>query len=141
MAYKAFIDINILVDLLDKERPNHKPAIELFHNAEHGNCLLFVTESVLNTTAYLIRKEFTIRKQKELLFELLTFVEVIPVSKLIYVDGIKRSENDIEDSILYTAALHAKLDYFVTNNHADFKKISVPLLPVISANELLQKHG
>lgn len=138
MAYKIFLDTNILIDLLDKQRPQHISAVELIDKVEAGYCFAFVTESVLNTMAYLIRKDYTTAKLIPLLNHLLSFTEVIGINTLTYKNGLQIAVNDIEDAILYAAALEKKLDFFVTNNTRDFKKIESKLLPVIQAKDFLK---
>ena len=137
MAYKIFLDINILIDLLDNKRANHPYALSVINHAEAGDCYAYVTESVLNTTAYLIRKDYPPAKLRQLFNHLLAFVELIPVTTLIYTNGVQRTVNDVEDAILYTAALHSSLDFFLTNDIKDFKKLQIPALPVMTAKEFL----
>jgi hypothetical protein len=40
---------------------------------------------------------------------------------------------DFEDGLLYEIALHHQLDYFITSNTKDFKRIQNSMLPVINA--------
>ncbi len=137
MAYKIFLDINILIDLLDNKRTNHPDAVSLIDKAEASACYAFVTESVLNTTAYLIRKDYSLTKLRQLFNHLLAFVELIPVTTLIYSAGLQRTLNDVEDAILYTAALHATVDFFITDDIKDFRKLEIPALPVMTAKDFL----
>lgn len=137
MAYKIFLDINILIDLLDNKRNNHLDAISVINKAEAADCFAFATESVLNTTAYLIRRYYSPDELRQLLNHLLSFIELIPVTTLIYTNGIQRAINDVEDAILYTAALHSSVDFFVTSDLKDFKKLEIPALPVMTAKEFL----
>ena len=140
MAYKIFLDINILIDLLDNKRANHLDAVKIINHAEAGDCYAYVTESVLNTTAYLIRKDYPPAKLRHLFNHLLAFVELIPVSTLIYTNGVQRILNDVEDAILYTAALHASVDFFLTNDTKDFKKLEIPALPVTTTKDFLANY-
>ena len=137
MAYKIFLDINILIDLLDNKRANHPDAVNLINHEEAGDCYAYVTESVLNTTAYLIRKDYPPAKLRQLFNHLLAFVELIPVTTLIYTNGVQRTINDVEDAILYTAALHSSVDFFLTNDLKDFKRLEIPALPVMTAKDFL----
>jgi len=137
MAYKIFLDINILIDLLDNKRSNHSDAVSLMNYAEASACYALVTESVLNTTAYLIRKDYPPAKLRQLFNHLLAFVELIPVTTLIYTSGLQRTINDVEDAILYAAALHASVDYFITDDTKDFKKLEIPALPIMTAKDFL----
>ena len=140
MAYKIFLDINVLIDLLDNNRTNHSYAVSVINHAEAGDCYAYVTESVLNTTAYLIRKDYPPAKLRQLFNHLLAFVELIPVTTLIYTNGVQRAINDVEDAILYTAALHKSIDFFITNDIKDFKKLEIPVLPVLFAKDFLSMY-
>lgn len=138
MVYKLFLDINILIDLLDKKRSNHEDAVTLISAAEDGRVYSFVTESVLNTASYLIRKDFSVKRTIELFNHYLSFTELIPIDNAIYLSGLQAAVNDIEDAILYSAALHQKLNYFITNDIKDFHKIQTESLPVMVAKEFLK---
>ena len=140
MAYKIFLDINVLIDLLDSKRSNHTYAVDLIDKAEASSCYGFVTESVLNTTAYLIRKDYSPAKVRPLFNHLLAFTELIPVTTLIYTAGLQRAQNDVEDAILYSAALHASVDFFITDDIKDFKKLEIPALPVMTAKDFLTDY-
>lgn len=139
MANKVFVDTNILIDLFDSSRQHHLSAIQLFDALEHNVVRGFVTESVLNTTAYLLRKEFSTTRIKEIFNHLLLFVNLVPVTNKIYQNALLVVANDIEDAVLYTAALEAKIHFFVTSNTKDFKKIEQKQLPIISSHEFIKK--
>lgn len=141
MVNKVFIDINILIDLFDASRQHHESAIILFDNMEEKKCKGYLTESVLNTTSYLIRKDFNSSKLKAMFNHLLSFVDLIPVSNKTYLNGLNFSANDIEDAVLYAAALEAKLNFFITTNTKDFKKIEQSNLPIITSTEFLKRKS
>lgn len=138
MVFKLFIDINIIVDLLDADRPGHNDAVKLIEEAEAGNCKCFVTESVLNTTAYLVRKDYNVRYITKMFGHLLSFIQLLPVFTNTYQVALIRTANDLEDAALYQTAIENRLDYFVTGNVADFKKIIVNVLPIKSSAEILE---
>lgn len=64
---------------------------------------------------------------------LLSFIQLLPVNTQTYQLALRLAVNDIEDAVLYHAAIENKLDYFVTSDSKDFKKISSASLPVISS--------
>ena len=138
MVYKIFLDINILIDFLDSKRLHHQDAVQLITKAEAGSCDVFVTESVLNTTAYLVRKDYDAIAIKPVFKGLLAFTEIIPVDNFIYQLGIQKSVTDLEDAVLYAAASHARLDYFMTNDLKDFNKLANLSLPILQANQFLK---
>lgn len=137
MAYKIFLDINILADFFDSTRPGHKNSTRLFQKLEQGELSGFVSESVLNTLSYILRKQFTAQNLKILLSRLLSFVSILKCDNKIYITGLYLPGNDIEDLILYQIALEHKMDYFISSDKKGFSKTAGDLLPVASTAELL----
>jgi predicted nucleic acid-binding protein len=140
MATKIFVDTNIFIDLFDNKRANHQDAIVLFEQLENGSCTGFVTECVLNTTAYLVRKDYAADKLKLMFQHLLYFIQLIPVSNSIYNNALNFNSPDIENAVLYAAAIDAKLNYFITSNHKDFKKMEIASLPILSLKEFIANY-
>lgn len=140
MVTKLFIDTNILIDLFDGNRPNHAHAIKVFEALEQTKFQGYVTESVLNTTAYLLRKIFTTARIKTIYFDLLAFISVIEIDTKIYREALHITINDIEDAVLYAAALEKNINLFVTSNTKDFKKIEQTRLPIISSADFVKNY-
>ena len=70
--------------------------------------------------------------------ELIDLVAVLPCSNQIIHNAYKRAQNDLEDAVLYQLALEHNLDYFVTTDLKDYKRIASPTLPVITSAELIR---
>lgn len=138
MGYKVFLDINIVVDFLDETRKENALAIKLFEEIEKTRVHGFLSESVVNTTSYLLRKALPVEFFKIMVNDLISFVKVLPCSNMIIQEAYKNAKNDLEDSVLYQIALQHKLDYFVTSDSKDYKKISHPSLPVVSSKKILE---
>lgn len=137
MATKIFLDTNIIIDFFDSGRKDHASALEIIISSERGIVTAFASESVLNTTVYILRKHYSVIELKIMLNHLLTFVKIIGCTNIIYERSLKLLSNDIEDSVLYQLASENNLDYFVTSDKKDFKKLSSALLPVVTGKELL----
>lgn len=57
MAYKVFLDTNIVLDIFHRDRPFYDEAVELFYFLDENKFIAFYSESVLTTTAYVLRKK------------------------------------------------------------------------------------
>ena len=57
MAYKVFPDINIIIDFFQRTRALHEEAKQLFFDIADGKALGYFSESVINTTAYILRND------------------------------------------------------------------------------------
>ena len=137
MAIKIFLDINIVVDFVDSLRPEHEAAKDLFNLIDSGKVQAYFSESVINTSAYLVRKVIPIGLFKELIINLLELIKVLPCNNLIIEQAYHLAKNDLEDAVLYQIAFANKMDFFITNNKKDFNKIAHPSLKVVSANEVV----
>lgn len=138
MVFKIFLDTNIIIDFFDARRSEHETAVQLFDFAEKNILAAHSSETVLNTTVYILRKEFRTDSMKTMLNHLLNFLDILPCSNTSYRRALQLSANDLEDAVLYQLAIDRKLDYFVTSNKKDFKNMESPLLPVVSAKELMK---
>ena len=136
MAYKIFLDTNIIVDLLAERNYELDAIHEIINLAEKGITDLYISESVITTIFYLLRKDKKINALSALR-ELCKTVNVIPLSKDILYFPIEKY-NDKEDGLLYFLAYKAKIDYFITRNVKDFTFL-FPSLPVMSPTNFLKE--
>jgi predicted nucleic acid-binding protein len=137
MATKLFLDTNIILDLLDRERPFSKESEVLFKFIEDGSFPAYISESVITTTEYVLIKKFTTFQRVNILTDLLKMVTIIACSNSIVRNALLKNENDVEDAILYELALTEKIDYFITNDKQALKKPATKKLPIINTKDFL----
>ncbi|MFT4092364.1 MAG: type II toxin-antitoxin system VapC family toxin [Niabella sp.] len=138
MGYKLFLDTNIVVDYFIADRSTHEDAIALFTKISNMEVKAYFSESVINTASYLIRKHVSSSDLKIVMMDLLNYIQVLPCSNLIISEAYTNAANDLEEAVLYQIALRGKMDYFITSNIKDFKKIKLPSVEVLSAKQFLQ---
>ena len=136
MAYKIFLDVNIVLDVLHADREFHEDAKELFFAMDANLCTGYYSESVLTTIAYVLRKKMTSSEINAVITELNKKINFLSCTKAQPVIATQQDPPDFEDALLYQIALHHQMDYFVTSNIKDFKKIQQAGLPVILARQL-----
>ena len=136
MAYKVFLDTNIIVDFLQPVRPFHNDALELFVGLSNQMFSAFITESIITTTVYFVQKDYSLINLNILLQTLNQKLKMLSCSNHLVTLALQSNPPDFEDALLYQVALHHQMDYFVTSNNKDFKKIQQAALPVIRAKEL-----
>jgi predicted nucleic acid-binding protein len=137
MATKLFLDTNIILDILDRERPFSKESEVLFKFIEDGTWLAYISESVITTTDYVLIKKFTTVQRVSILTDLLKLVTITACSNNIVRNALLKNETDVEDAILYELALTEKLDYFITNDKQALKKPVTKKLPIINTKDFL----
>jgi predicted nucleic acid-binding protein len=136
MAYKVFLDTNIIIDFLQPVRPFNEDAKELFFNLSKDIFTGYISESVVTTTPYLMRKDYSAIELNTILQNLNQKLKMLSCTNILVAAALQKQPLDFEDALLYEIALHHQLDYFVTTNTKDFKKIQQAHLPVIRAKEL-----
>ena len=137
MATKLFLDTNIILDILDRERPFSKESEILFKFIEDGTFQAYFSESVITTTDYILIKKFTSAKRISILTDLLKLITIIECSNNIVQNALLKNEPDVEDAILYELALTEKLDYFITNDKQALKKMINKKLPIVTIKDFL----
>jgi predicted nucleic acid-binding protein len=132
MRIKAFVDSNIVIDLIENRDFDKKSIATLFTKAENNEIDLYVSESVIINALYVTGLD-----EQLLLF--LKLVQVVCINSTALQLGLSGNYKDKEDAILYFGALQHKIDYFLTRNKKDFAAFALPIMPVVSAKEFLEK--
>ena len=136
MAFKVFLDTNIIVDFLQPVRPFHEDAQQLFLHLSRDIFTAYISETIITTTPYLIRKEYSSIELNTILKNLNQKLKILTCTNQQVLNALDKQPPDFDDALLYEIALHHQIDYFVTSNVKDFKRIQQPGLPVIRAREL-----
>jgi len=135
MAYKLFLDTNIIIDYV-QERKHELDAIkEIIYLAESEKIGLFISESTITTSFYVLQKQKI--EALPVLRELCKIINIIPFSKEVLYLPVEKYK-DIEDGLLYFLALKSKMNYFITRNVKDFTFI-FPSLPVMSPTNFIKE--
>jgi len=135
MVNKLFLDTNIIVDYVQERNYELDAIREIMYLAELENLELFISESIITTTLYLLQKQKI--DALSVLREICKVVNVIPFSKDTLYYSLEKYK-DIEDGLLYFSASKAKMNYFITRNVKDFVFI-LPSLPVMSPTNFLKE--
>jgi predicted nucleic acid-binding protein len=126
---KVFLDTNILVDLIADRKPFSKHAIEIFKSAEERKTELFTSSHSIATAHYLLKKYVEEKDLREILTNLLEFLDVIPVDLDVLKKGLRSNHKDFEDAIqIICASSITGIDFIVTRNTKDFKTSNIAVL-------------
>ena len=137
MASKVFLDANILLDFTLK-REAYLVSRKIIELAVNNEIQAFITPSIVHITGYWLTKSYGSARAKELLLTLLADVTVIDINHEITLNALHSKIKDIEDSLQYYAALHHKVDYFISRDK-DLQKEAMPALPVYTPDEFLKE--
>ncbi|MDT4859408.1 PIN domain protein [compost metagenome] len=115
MVFKAFLDINILLDFFLK-RDGFPLAERVLKLAEKREIDLYISVSILQTSAYFLQKYYGPVLAKKLLTELLLMVNLIDSDKEVVIQALNSSIDDIEDAVHYYTAMKHDLGYLITRD-------------------------
>lgn len=133
---KVFVDTNILVDLIADRRPFSKFAIQIFSKAEDKKMKLYTSSHSIATTHYLLKKFIDEKDLRDVLLNIIDYVNVIPIDIDVIKKGLKSKHKDFEDALqIYSAYSIEKMDCIVTRNIKDFKESDIP---AFSPDELIK---
>ena len=136
MAYKIFLDANVIIDLLMERKQELDAINEIFNLAEKELINLYISESIIANAFYILRKEKRI-DSLSVFREMCRIVDILPFTKDILYQPIEKY-GDKEDGLLYFLALKAKMNYFITRNVKDFTFLFASL-PVMSPTNFLKE--
>lgn len=125
---KAFIDTNIIVDLIADRKPFSKYAIEIFSKAENNKLKLYTSSHSIVTTHYLLKKYIDDKGLRTILIGLLDYLSIISVDQDTVKKALHSKYKDYEDAIqIMCASSVEKIDCIVTRNVKDFKHCEIPV--------------
>jgi len=139
MAFRLFLDTDVLLDFTLK-RDAYGDARQLMEWAVKGKVQLFITSGIVQIAGYWLIKAYGPATAKELLSALLADVQVIDIDHEVAVSALHSRINNTEQALQYYAALHHKLDYFISRDK-DLDKAASPVLPVCSPEDFIKNNN
>ena len=134
---KAFVDTNILVDLLCERKEFETDAQLLFTMGYAGKVQLALSALSFVNAVYIARKHrFSLQEMRRSLIHIVTFAEIADFTGDAVSWALECDWSDYEDATQYRTAFLAGADCIVTRNQKDYAKSS---LPVYSVAELMER--
>lgn len=130
----VMIDINILMDVLQKREPFYGTSAGLLTAVETGQVKGMVAAHSLTTLFYLIQKGRSSAAARVTITNLLQFINVAPVDQNTIEQALNLETRDFEDAVQMVSAMQCKADFLITLNVKDFQP---PLLPVLTPVDFL----
>ena len=131
---KVLIDLNVILDVLQKREPFYALSARVLACAETGVVEGIVAAHSLTTLFCLVAKDQSAGRARVAVTELLQFLSVAPVDHATVEQALNLPYDDFEDAVQMMAAVQAGAQYLVTRNVRDYK--AGPLLALQPA-ELL----
>jgi predicted nucleic acid-binding protein len=130
----VLIDINILLDVLQKREPYFEASAHLLASIETGRIKGYVAAHSITTLFYLIKKDKSSADSRATITNLLQFIKIAPIDQNTIEQALNLDNNDFEDAVQMISAVQCKADCMVTRNVKDYHPA---LLPVMQPVDLL----
>ena len=138
---KAYININVILDLLLKREPTWTYVSQLFNYSKAGKITLFTSPISFDTIYYILRRsnmpDKSVRKKIKIL---LGYVEPTVINKEIIEEALDERYKNFEDGIHIRCAEQAGMDLIVTSNTKDFKMANIGVYTAKTLLKLIDNH-
>lgn len=130
----VLIDINILLDVLQKREPFYAPSAGLLAAVEMGKIQGFVAAHSVTTLFYLIQKTRSSAEARAIITNLMQFLQIAPVDQKTIEQALNLDFRDFEGAVQMISAVQCKVNCLITRNPKDYQPA---LLPVMQPVEFL----
>lgn len=130
----VLIDLNIILDVLQKREPFYETSAGLLAAVETGQVQGYVAVHSITTMFYLIQKGRSAAEARASITNLLQFIQIAPVDQSTIEQALSLDFRDFEDAVQMISAVQCKVDCLVTHNIKDYQ---VTLLPVMQPVDFL----
>lgn len=124
----VLIDLNILLDVLQKREPFYEASASLLAAVETGRIQGYVAAHSLTTLFYLIQKGKSSAEARATITNLLQFIKVAPVDQSTLEQALNLDFKDYEDAVQMISAVQCKADCLVTRNTKDYQPALLPVM-------------
>jgi predicted nucleic acid-binding protein len=128
---RILIDINIILDVLQKREPFYETSVRLLALVETGRVQGYLAAHSLTTLFYLIRKDMSAADARATLTNLLQFIRVAAVDQATIEQALNLDYRDYEDAVQMISALQVKADHLITRNIRDYQPALLSVLQPI----------
>ena len=127
-SLKVLIDLNLILDVLQKREPFYTTSARVLACAETGLIEGLIAAHTLTTLFYLIAKDQSANRARVILTNLLQFLSIAMVDQFVIEQALNLPYRDFEDAVQMMAAVEAGAHYLVTRNIQDYKAGPLPAL-------------
>jgi predicted nucleic-acid-binding protein len=135
---KLLIDINVLLDLLQRRGTFDRPAAQLFAAVEMKRAVGYVSGHTITTVYYIMRRGTSAPVAESAVLTLLRVLKVIPVDRDDMIRALGYGWSDFEDAVQSVCAAKIGADFIVTRDLQDFRGSAVPAREPASVLPLLK---
>lgn len=128
MKEMVFVNTDIIYDVLANREPFYSSAAKLLSLADEGRITITVSALSFVNIHYLISKQLTSEKAKQVLRTFRVLIQIAPIDEKIIDLALNSDFKDFEDAIQYYCALESECQVLLTRNLKDFKTAKIPVM-------------
>lgn len=136
---RALIDLNVILDVLQRREPFFQDSAEVLAAAELGRVDGLLAAHSLTTLFYLLSKGESAERARVALTDLMQFLKVAAVDQKVLEQALNLPYTDFEDAVQMMAAVRAGARVLVTRNVQDFRHGPLPVLQPVEMLALLNE--
>ena len=126
MAFKVFVDTDVVIDFLADRSPFANHSSMIFELHEERKLKIYLSALCVNNVHYISRKLIGEQQSLKMIAELIENVDVIGTTKKEILSALTAGFKDFEDAIQYSTAKTIKgVDAIITRNTKDYRKSSI----------------
>jgi predicted nucleic acid-binding protein len=122
------IDVNILLDVLQKREPFYEMSAHLLASVETGRVKGYVAAHSITTLFYLIKKDRSAAEARATITNILQFIKIAPVDQSTIEQALNLDYRDYEDAVQMIAAVQCKADFLITRSVKDYQPALLSVL-------------
>ena len=122
------IDLNIILDILQKREPFFEASAGLLAAVETGQVEGYVAAHSITTLFYLIQKGRSAADARAMITNLLQLIKILPVDQGTIEQALNLDYRDFEDAVQMICAIQNKMNILITRNIKDFQPALLPVM-------------
>jgi predicted nucleic acid-binding protein len=130
----VLIDLNIVLDVLQKREPFYSASANLLAAVESGRVQGYIAAHSITTLFYLIQKGKSSAEARAAITNILQFIRIAKVDQNTIEQALNLDYHDFEDAVQMISALQCKANCLITRNIKDYQPA---LLPVVQPVDFL----
>jgi predicted nucleic acid-binding protein len=128
MAYKIFIESDIILDLFLSREPFLKHAQELLNLYDEKKFELYTSALIINNVYYFVRKEKNSAVAKRAISILVEMIKILAIGGEAVKFAVNSELKDFEDALQVYTATQNNCNAIITRNIKDYKQATIPVL-------------
>lgn len=125
---RILVDLNIILDVLQKREPFYEASAGLLAMIETGKLEGFIAAHSVTTLFYLVSKDQSPAAAKVILTSLMQFLKIAPVDHAVIEAALNMPYKDFEDAVQMISAMQCKANFLVTRNVKDYQPAPVTVI-------------